>query len=119
MAQTFRYPGIFDFWDGPGKLHPQMLKKKGFSEVYGGPKKQGGFIYLYHNKKAQEYLFINYTDSGKMSTITYYLPTKAKYLNLQVDKKTLNVGEEITPHGTTLYNDGKKYYQVSFMRSTF
>ena len=116
MAQTFCYPGIFDFWNGTGKLHPQMLKKKGFSEVYGGPKKQGGFIHLYHNKNVQEYLFIYYTDSGKTSTITYYVPTKAKYLNLQVDKKTLNVGEEITPHGTTTYNDGKKYYQISFIK---
>ncbi|MCX2449775.1 hypothetical protein OQX61_00710 [Pedobacter sp. PLR] len=94
-----------------------MLKKKGFTEVYGGPKKQGGFIYLYHNKKAQEYLFIHYTDSSKTSSITYYLPTKAKYLNFQIDKKTLNPGEEMSPHGTTTYNDGKKYYQVSFMRS--
>lgn len=94
-----------------------MLKKKGFTEVYGGPKKQGGSIYLYHNKQAQEYLFIHYTDSAKTSSITYYLPTKAKYSNFQIDKKTLNVGEEMTPHGTTTYNDGKKYYQVSFMRS--
>lgn len=118
-AQTFRYPQIFDFWAGSGKSHIELLKKKGFSEVYSGPKKQGGFIGLYHNKNAQEYLFINYTDSGKTSSITYYLPSKSKYLNLQVDKKTLNLGEEIIPHGTTTYNDGKKYYQISFMRSTF
>ncbi|MBB2148314.1 hypothetical protein [Pedobacter gandavensis] len=117
MAQTFRYPQIFDFWSDSSSLHPQMLKKKGFSEVYSGPKKQGGFLSLYHNKQAQEYLFINYTDSGKTTTITYYLPTKAKYLNLQVEKKNLKAGEEIKPFGTTTYNDGKKYYQIGFMRS--
>ncbi|WP_316839492.1 hypothetical protein [Pedobacter gandavensis] len=117
MAQTFKYPGIFTFWDSPGTAHTGILKKKGFSEVYGGPKKQGGSLYLYHNKNAQEYLFIHYTDSGNTSSITYYLPTKLKYLNLQVDQKTLNAGESIRPHGRTSYNDGKKYYQISFMRS--
>ncbi|WP_316820217.1 hypothetical protein [Pedobacter gandavensis] len=114
MAQTFNSPQIFDFWKGSGSLHPQMLKKKGFSEVYSGPKKQGGFLSLYHSKQAQEYLFIHYTDSGKTSTITYYLPTKAKYLNLQAEKKNLNATEELTAHGITTYNDGKKYYQISF-----
>lgn len=118
-AQTFPYPRIFDFWDKAGSLHPQILKKNGFSEVYSGPKKQGGFLYLYHNKSAREYLFIHYTDSGKTSSITYYLSTKAKYINLQAAKKILNAGEEITPHGTTVYNDGKKYYQIGFTRSTF
>lgn len=117
MAQTFRCPQIFDFWSDASGLHPEILKKKGFSVVYSGPKKLGGSLSLYHHKKAQEYLFIHYTDSGKTSNITYYLPTKAKYLNLQAEKKSLNIAEQVSPHGTTTYNDGKKYYQIGFMRS--
>lgn len=117
-AQTFQYPQVFDFWIAPGNLHAQMLKKKGFSEVYGGPKKQGGALHLYHHKTAKEYLFIHYTDSGETSSITYYLPTKAKYLNLQPGQKNLKNGEKISPHGTTTYNDGKKYYQISFTLSS-
>lgn len=116
VAQTFQHEGIFSFWKDAAVSHPQILKKNGFKKVYGGPKKAGGFLYLYHNKTAQEYLFIYYTPAMITESISYLIPTKAKYQKLTgVDQKTFLHGEKITPSGTTRYEDGKKYYQVAYI----
>ncbi|MET4137737.1 hypothetical protein [Pedobacter sp. UYP1] len=116
VAQTFQDTGVFSFWKDAAVSHPQILTKNGFKKVYGGPKKAGGFLYLYHNKTAQEYLFIHYTPAMAAETISYLVPTKIKYQKLvNFDQKTFLRGEKIIPSGTTRYEDGKKYYQVTYI----
>lgn len=115
-AQTFQGSSMFSFWKDAAVSHPQILKKNGFKEVYGGPRKAGGFLYLYHHKIAQEYLFIYYTPAMATETISYLVPTKTKYQKLTgVDQKTFLRGEKIISSGTTRYEDGKKYYQVTYL----
>lgn len=116
VAQTFQHTEIFLFWKDAAVSHPQILKKNGFKKVYGGPKKAGGFLYLYHHKIAQEYLFIHYSPEMATETISYLVPTKIKYQKLiGVDQKTFLRGEKIISSGTTRYEDGKKYYQVTYI----
>ncbi|WP_367867430.1 hypothetical protein [Pedobacter sp. WC2423] len=116
VAQTFQHDSLFSFWKDAAVTHPQILKKNGFKKVYGGPKKAGGFLYLYHNKTAQEYLFIHYTQEMATKTISYLVPAKAAYQKLTgVDQKTFLKGEKIISSGTTRYEDGKKYYQVTYL----
>lgn len=115
-AQTFSVPQVFTLWDSLVVHHSQILKKKGFTEVYGGPKKAGGELYLYRNKTAGEYLFIHYTESGKTSNISYYIPTKTTYLKMKADQGKIKPAENVYFSGVTRYNDGKKYYQVNFKK---
>lgn len=116
VAQTFQDTDVFSFWKDAAVSHPQILKKNGFKKVYGGPKKAGGFLFLYHNKTAQEYLFIHYTPAMATQTISYLVPTKSKYQKLiNFDQKAFLRGEKIISSGTTRYEDGKKYYQVTYI----
>jgi hypothetical protein len=117
-AQTFQNQDIFAFWKDSGKLVLQILKKNDFKLVYKGGRKSGGMIALYQNKTAQEYLFIYDTGAqgAPPQSISYYVPAKEKYQRLiNLAKKSLLSGEKVIPNGRTTYEDGKKYYQVTYI----
>ncbi len=118
QAQTLRNKDVFDLWLVSPTDGQAALKQKGFKEVYGGPKKEGGYLYLYQHKSAQEYLFLNYDTAYQTNAASYYVPTKSAYLKLQQDRSTLFPGEEITPEGRTRYEDGRKYYHLLFRKAT-
>ena len=117
-AQTFRNHDIFTFWKDNVNLVPKILKSNGFKLVYEGARKSGGMLALYGNKTAQEYLFIYDTgvQGAPPQSISYYVPTKEKYQTLiNAAKKTLLPGGKVIPNGRTTYEDGKKYYQVTYI----
>lgn len=111
-AQQLQASSIFQIWDLPYEEQHQMLKAKKFTKVYGGPKKEGGFLYLFHCKVAKEYLFINYDEAYHTTLINYYMASKAHYLKFITPSNTNSLDYKILPQGLTLYEDGKKYYQV-------
>jgi len=116
-SQTLKSQEILHLWNAPIRENDRMLKEKGFRDVYGGPKKLGGFIYLLHHNTAREYLFIHTNDSGKTTSVIYYLPTKEIYLKQLKAAKNLGTGELVLPTGATIYEDGKKYYQIVYRHS--
>lgn len=80
---------------------------------YSGPKKLGGYISCYFNKKANEWLFIHDDEQWQTTNVAYLLPTLKKYKNNQIEKKLLLQGEEVTPMGKT-YQEGKVYYHLMY-----
>ncbi|MGU3375842.1 hypothetical protein [Chryseobacterium sp. M5A1_1a] len=90
-----------------------LLTKKGFKIQYSGPKKMGGNLSCYFNKKYNEWLFIDDNNQGKTTQVSYLLPTLKKYQKNQVDKKLLLLGEEVSPMGKT-YQEGKIYYHLTY-----
>ncbi len=116
-GQLYTAPNIFRLWNQPEEAHRTTFLKDGFNKVYGGPKKEGGYLYLYHQKKAKEYLFINYDEKYRITLINYYLLNKKAYLNLIANRSNLEDGEKMSPQGLTIYEDGKKYYQMIFTKT--
>lgn len=90
-----------------------LLTKKGFRMKYSGPKKLGGNLACYFNKKSDEWLFIHDNEQGQTTTVDYLLPTLKKYQNNQVEKKLSLQGEEVTPMGKT-YQENKIYYHLIY-----
>lgn len=90
-----------------------LLTKKGFKMQYSGPKKLGGNLSCYFNKKADEWLFIHDNEQWQTINVSYLLPTLKQYKNNQVEKKLLLQGEEVTPMGKT-YQESKVYYHLIY-----
>jgi len=112
-AQTLTPSGIW--YDViPAKMNTDsLLTKKGFTLKYGGPKKQGGTLYCYVNKKADEWLFIH-TDKGEItSQVSYLLPSLKKYRKNLISKKLLLPGEEVIGMGKT-FQENKIYYHLIY-----
>lgn len=80
---------------------------------YSGPKKLGGNLSCYFNKKADEWLFIHDNEQWQTINVSYLLPTLKQYKNNQVEKKLLLQGEEVTPMGKT-YQESKVYYHLIY-----
>ena len=110
-AQTLSPSGIWAVINQKGSSAP--FAEKGFKVVYGGPKKQGGFITLIRHKTGREYLFIDADSANIVRNISYYVPDKKAYMNLMTEKKQLLSGEDYAPMGLVEY-EGKKYYHVTF-----
>ena len=89
------------------KLATDVFLAKGFNKVYGGPRKEGGTLYLFYHKRNDEYIFVNASKSCIVTGIDYYLPNKAIYQNLIPRKTELSPGEDYYPRGRVVYN-GKK-----------
>lgn len=97
-----------------GKVNTDsLLIQKGFKMKYSGPKKLGGNLSCYFNKKADEWLFIHDDEQWKTTSVSYLLPTLKKYKTNQVEKKLLLQGEEVTSMGKT-YQEGKVYYHLIY-----
>ncbi|REC61955.1 hypothetical protein DRF65_13085 [Chryseobacterium pennae] len=90
-----------------------LLTQKGFKMKYSGPKKLGGNLSCYFNKKADEWLFIHDNEQWQTTGVSYLLPTLTKYKNNQVEKKLLLQGESVTPMGKT-YQENKLYYHLVY-----
>lgn len=90
-----------------------LLTQKGFKLQYSGPKKMGGSLACYFNKKFDEWLFINDNDQGKTTQVSYLLPSLQKYKKNQIEKKLLLLGEEVSPMGKT-YQENKIYYHLTY-----
>ncbi|UHO39499.1 hypothetical protein H5J24_05225 [Chryseobacterium capnotolerans] len=90
-----------------------ILTQKGFKMMYSGPKKLGGHLSCYFNKKADEWLFIHDNEQWQTTNVSYLLPTLQKYRNNQVEKKLLLQGEEVNPMGKT-YHENKAYYHLVY-----
>ncbi|MCQ9637902.1 hypothetical protein MP478_00765 [Chryseobacterium sp. WG14] len=112
-AQTFTSSSIwYDII--PGKLNrDSLLVQKGFKMKYSGPKKQGGFLSCYFNKKSDEWMFIHANDQNQVTTISYLLPTLQKYKKNLIDKKQLLPGEEVQAMGKTI-QENKIYYDLGY-----
>lgn len=95
---------------GNAALMKTTLEEKGFKEIYGGPRKEHGSLYLFHHKKMQEYLFCYADDSGRVEQFNYYLPLQGLYRKMAA-LKDKNI--TLTPQGAVRYEDGKKYYQLT------
>lgn len=103
----------------PNKINTDsLLTKKGFKIKYSGPKKLGGNLACYFNKKFDEWLFIHDNEQGQTTNVYYLLPTLKKYQHNQVEKKLLLQGEEVTPMGKT-YQENKIYYQLIYTFEKF
>ncbi|AZA77335.1 hypothetical protein EG347_07345 [Chryseobacterium sp. G0186] len=90
-----------------------LLTQRGFKLKYSGPKKMGGNLACYFNKKYDEWLFINDNDQGKTTQVSYLLPTLQKYKKNLIEKKLLLLGEEVSPMGKT-YQESKLYYHLTY-----
>ncbi len=90
-----------------------LLAQKGFKMKYSGPKKLGGYISCYFNKKADEWLFIHDDEQWQTTNVAYLLPALKKYKSNLTEKKLLLQGEEVTPMGKT-YQEGKVYYHLMY-----
>lgn len=90
-----------------------LITQKGFKMKYSGPKKLGGYLSCYFNKKADEWLFIHDDEQWQTINVSYLLPTLKKYKNNQIEKKLLSQGEEVTPMGKT-YQENKIYYHLIY-----
>lgn len=98
----------------PNKINTDsLLTKKGFKMKYSGPKKLGGNLSCYFNKKSDEWLFIHDNEQWQTTHVSYLLPTLKKYKNNQSEKKLLLQGEEVTPMGKT-YQENKIYYHLIY-----
>lgn len=85
-----------------------LYKEHNFKKVYAGPRKEGGFLSLFHNTLKNEYIFSYSNEDSQIEQFTYYLPDKIAYDNFL---KTKNELTQITGEGRILY-EGKKYYQI-------
>ncbi|MEJ5106341.1 hypothetical protein [Chryseobacterium sp. MYb328] len=90
-----------------------LLTQKGFKMKYSGPKKLGGNLSCYFNKKADEWLFIHDNEQWQTTGVSYLLPTLKKYQSNQVEKKLLLQGESVTSMGKT-YQENKLYYHLVY-----
>ncbi|WP_347219355.1 hypothetical protein [Chryseobacterium sp.] len=90
-----------------------LLTQKGFKMKYSGPKKLGGNLSCYFNKKADEWLFIHDDEQWQTTSVSYLLPALKKYQNNQIDKKLLLQGESVTSMGKT-YQENKLYYHLVY-----
>lgn len=98
----------------PNKMNTDnFLTQKGFKMKYSGPKKLGGNISCYFNKKADEWLFIHDDEQWRTTSVSYLLPTLKKYKNNLIEKKLLSQGEEVSPMGKTS-QENKIYYQLVY-----
>lgn len=98
----------------PNKINTDsLLIKKGFTMKYSGPKKLGGNLACYFNKKFDEWLFINDNEQGQTTSVSYLLPSLKKYKNNLIEKKRLSQGEEVAPLGKT-YQENKIYYHLVY-----
>lgn len=113
-AQTFTSSGIwYDII--PGKLNTDsLLVQKGFKMKYSGPKKQGGFLSCYFNKKSDEWMFIHANVQNQITFISYLLPTLEKYKKNLLEKKQLLPGEEVQAMGKTR-QENKIYYDLGYI----
>ncbi|PWN67831.1 hypothetical protein [Chryseobacterium oncorhynchi] len=112
-AQTLTSSNIWYDVMPNGAKADSLLTQKGFKLKYSGPKKMGGNLACYFNKKFDEWLFINDNEQGKTTQISYLLPTLKKYQKNQTEKKLLLMGEEVNPLGKT-YQEGKIYYHLTY-----
>ncbi|AZA93829.1 Uncharacterised protein [Chryseobacterium nakagawai] len=90
-----------------------LLTQKGFKIKYSGPKKLGGNLSCYFNKKYNEWIFIHDNEQEQTTSFSYLLPTLKKYKNNQVEKKLLVQGEKVAPMGKT-YHENKLYYHLIY-----
>lgn len=98
----------------PGKVNADsLLNKKEFKLKYSGPKKQGGNLSCYFNKKSDEWLFIHTDQLDKTTQISYLLPTLKKYQKNRVEK-LLSPEQEINPMGKT-YQENRIYYHLVYV----
>lgn len=88
----------------------QQLTTGKFKTVYGGPRKEGGLLTNMRNRTNEEYLFIYQDDDSTFQSITYYIPDYADYNKLYTSLKTDSI--KVSKLGRTLYENGKKYYQL-------
>ncbi|WP_160138605.1 hypothetical protein [Chryseobacterium sp. c4a] len=103
----------------PNKINTDsLLIKKGFTMKYSDPKKLGGNLACYFNKKFDEWLFINDNEQGQTTSVSYLLPDLKKYKNNLIEKKLLSQGEEVTPMGKT-YQENKIYYHLVYTFENF
>ncbi|WP_106915204.1 hypothetical protein [Chryseobacterium aurantiacum] len=112
-AQTLTSSEIWYDIMSNGVNTDRLLTQKGFKLKYSGPKKMGGHLACYFNKKSDEWLFINDNEQGKTTQVSYLLPTLKKYKKNQIEKKRLLMGEEVKPMGKT-YQESKIYYHLTY-----
>ncbi|MDN3692093.1 hypothetical protein QWZ06_07390 [Chryseobacterium tructae] len=103
----------------PNKMNADsLLTQKGFTLKYSGPKKLGGNLSCYFNKRFDEWIFIHDNEQGQTTSFSYLLPSLQKYQKNKVEKKLLLQGEKVTPMGKT-YQENKMYYHLIYTFENF
>lgn len=116
QAQTLQpVSSLFNAIGTPIETFDKTLTKKGFRIVYGGPKKEGGYLCLYSKKSTDEWLFIHGNSQMDVLQFDYYLPTLKQVQKLHWEKKLSLLGEELSNQGLVEY-EGKKYYHLVFRK---